>query len=119
MTSATVSYTHLDVYKRQESDIRYTHLDTGSSTRIALYQLFTKIWNSVALNGKSSGGDVNEPVERHLAQISPMPRQAFLLVALEGLSEDDAPKVLDIDVQTPVSYTHLSPMTCNMGHKQR
>ena len=29
-----------------------------------------------------------------------MPRQAFLLVALEGLSEDDAPKVLDIDVQT-------------------
>jgi DNA-directed RNA polymerase specialized sigma24 family protein len=75
-------------------------LDTGSSTRIALYQLFTKIWNSVALNGKSSGGDVNEPVERHLAQISPMPRQAFLLVALEGLSEDDAAKVLDIDVQT-------------------
>ena len=27
-----------------------------------------------------------------------MPRQAFLLVALEGLSEDDAAKVLDIDV---------------------
>ena len=29
-----------------------------------------------------------------------MPRQAFLLVALEGLSEDDAAKVLDIDVPT-------------------
>jgi DNA-directed RNA polymerase specialized sigma24 family protein len=28
-------------------------LDTGLSTRIALYRLFTKIWNSVALNGKS------------------------------------------------------------------
>ena len=27
-----------------------------------------------------------------------MPRQAFLLVALEGLSEDDAAKVLDVDV---------------------
>lgn len=31
-------------------------LDAGLSTRIALYRLFTKIWNSVALNGKSSGG---------------------------------------------------------------
>ncbi len=73
-------------------------LDASASTRIALYRLFTKIWNSVALNGKNSSGDVNQPVERHLAQIAPMPRQAFLLVALEGLTEDDAAKVLDIDV---------------------
>src|SRR5207244_13094995 len=65
-----------------------------------LYRLFTKIWNSVALNGKSSGGSPSQPVERHLAQIPPKPRQAFLLVALEGLSEDDAAKVLDIDAPT-------------------
>ena len=32
--------------------------------------------------------------------IPPKPRQAFLLVALEGLSEDDAAKVLDIDAPT-------------------
>ena len=74
-------------------------LDAGLSTRIALYRLFTKIWNSVALNGKSSGS-ATQPVERHLAQIPPKPRQAFLLVALEGLSEDDAAKVLDIDAPT-------------------
>jgi CheY-like chemotaxis protein/DNA-directed RNA polymerase specialized sigma24 family protein len=76
-------------------------LDDSASTRIALYRLFTKIWNSVALNGRptaAAGVDANQPVERHLAQIAPMPRQAFLLVALEGLSEDDAAKVLDIDV---------------------
>jgi DNA-directed RNA polymerase specialized sigma24 family protein/CheY-like chemotaxis protein len=72
-------------------------LDTALSTRIALYRLFTKIWNSVALNGKSSGGSSSQPVERHLSQIPPKPRQAFLLVALEGLSEDDAAKVLDLD----------------------
>src|SRR6185437_13870905 len=36
--------------------------------------------------------------EKHLAQIAPMPLQAFLLVALEGLSEDDAANVLDVDV---------------------
>lgn len=73
-------------------------LDSSSSTRIALYQLFSKIWNSVPVNGKLGDGDPNQPVERHLAQIAPLPRQAFLLVALEGLSEDDASKVLDVDV---------------------
>ncbi|HET8544367.1 MAG TPA: sigma factor-like helix-turn-helix DNA-binding protein, partial [Pseudolabrys sp.] len=72
-------------------------LDSGLSTRIALYRLFAKIWNSVGVNGKASAADPSQPVERHLAQISPKPRQAFLLVALEGLSEDDAAKVLDID----------------------
>ncbi len=76
-------------------------LTSTASTRIALYQLFTKIWNSVSLNGKPSGGGITaQPVERHLAQIAPLPRQAFLLVALEGLSEDDAAKVLDVDVPT-------------------
>jgi CheY-like chemotaxis protein len=76
-------------------------LDSGLSTRIALYRLFTKIWNSVSINGKTAGaGSSTQPVERHLAQIPPKPRQAFLLVALEGLSEDDAAKVLDIDAPT-------------------
>ena len=73
-------------------------LDGGASTRIGLYRLFTKIWNSIGVNGQPSAADISQPVERHLAQIAPMPRQAFLLVALEGLSEDDAAKVLDIDV---------------------
>ena len=72
-------------------------LDSSASTRIALYQLFTKIWNSVSLNDKPGSSAGKQPVEQHLSQIAPMPRQAFLLVALEGLSEDDAAKVLDID----------------------
>ncbi|MEJ2623771.1 MAG: response regulator [Pseudolabrys sp.] len=82
----------------QDPDI----LDSDASTRVALYRLFTKIWNSVAVNGCPAAGAAapNQAVERHLAQIAPMPRQAFLLVALEGLSEDDAAKVLDVDVPT-------------------
>src|SRR5579872_53741 len=75
-------------------------LDTDVSTRIALYRLFTKIWNSIGINGKPAAAAASQPVERHLAQIPPKPRQAFLLVALEGLSEDDAAKVLDIDAPT-------------------
>jgi CheY-like chemotaxis protein len=73
--------------------------DEGTSTRIALYSLFTKIWNSVPVNASVSAAD-EMPVEHRLANITPKPRQAFLLVALEGLSEDDAAKVLDVDVPT-------------------
>ncbi len=73
-------------------------LDDSTSTRTALYRLFTKIWNSIGLNGKPTATEANQPVERHLSHVAPMPRQAFLLVALEGLSEDEASKVLDIDV---------------------
>ena len=49
------------------------------------------------------------PVEQHLAQITPLPRQAFLLVALEGFSEDDAAKVLDIDVPALARTWSSSP----------
>jgi DNA-directed RNA polymerase specialized sigma24 family protein/CheY-like chemotaxis protein len=73
-------------------------VEAGASTRVALYQLFTKIWNSVPINDGLGAADSSQPVERHLVRIAPMPRQAFLLIALEGLSEDDAAKVLDIDM---------------------
>jgi CheY-like chemotaxis protein len=75
-------------------------LEKAASTRIGLYKLFTKIWNSISVNGKPQPALAGLPVEQRLAQITPKPRQAFLLVALEGLSEDDAAKVLDIDVPT-------------------
>lgn len=73
-------------------------LDAASSTRVGLYRLFTKIWNSVGVNAETPLDTGDQPVERHLSQIAPMPRQAFLLIALEGLSEDEAAKVLDIEV---------------------
>lgn len=75
-------------------------LEKAASTRIGLYNLFTKIWNSVSVNGKSQPALADLPVEQRLAQITPKPRQAFLLLALEGLSEGDAAKVLDVDVPT-------------------
>ncbi|MFZ0607102.1 MAG: response regulator [Xanthobacteraceae bacterium] len=76
-------------------------LETGSNSRVGLYRLFTKIWNSVPVNGKAEASDdIVLPPEQHLAQITPRPRQAFLLVALEGFSEEDAAEVLDCDLQT-------------------
>ena len=37
---------------------------------------------------------------RRLLGVTPRPRQAFLLVALEGFSEGDAARILDVDVVT-------------------
>jgi DNA-directed RNA polymerase specialized sigma24 family protein/CheY-like chemotaxis protein len=73
-------------------------LESAPNQRVALYRLFTKIWNSVAVNGKPDAGVPSLAPEQHITQITPRPRQAFLLVALEGFSEDDAAKILDCDL---------------------
>ena len=73
-------------------------MDDSQGPRVALYRLFTKIWNSVAVNGVTGGPESILPGEQKLANITPLPRQAFLLVALEGFSEPDAARVLDVDV---------------------
>jgi DNA-directed RNA polymerase specialized sigma24 family protein len=68
--------------------------------RIALYQVFSRIWNSVQVNGDAEPAVNLVPAERHLGQITAMPRQAFLLVSVEGFSEEDAAAVLGVDQQT-------------------
>ena len=75
-------------------------IDSASSSRVGLYRLFTKIWNSVPVNGKPDASVAVLPPEQHLTQITPRPRQAFLLVALEGFSEEDAAEILDCDLAT-------------------
>jgi len=75
-------------------------LSEASNSRVALYRLFTKIWNSVAVNDKAEPSESALPPEQHITQITPRPRQAFLLVALEGFSEEDAAQVLDCDLAT-------------------
>ncbi len=74
-------------------------LNGASGPRVALYKLFTKIWNSVGVNdGTEPGSGAKQPVEQRLGQITALPRQAFLLVALEGFSEEDAADILDVQV---------------------
>src|SRR5947209_9691309 len=72
-------------------------IEDPKGPRAALYRLFTKIWNSISVNGAATPA-TSLPGEQKLANITPLPRQAFLLVALEGFSEPDAARVLDIDV---------------------
>ena len=78
-----------------------TVVSLATSPRVALYHLFAKIWNSVDVNSKSEPTtDSKMPVEQRLGHITPLPRQAFLLVALEGFSEEDAAAVLETDVRS-------------------
>ncbi len=72
-------------------------IDEPRGPRVGLYRLFSKIWSSVAVNGAPVVPEAALPGEQKLANITPLPRQAFLLVALEGFSELDAAHVLDID----------------------
>lgn len=66
--------------------------------RLGLYKVLTRIWNSVDLNDVGDVADAQLPVERRLAHIARLPRQAFLLVSLEGFSEDEAAEILDTNV---------------------
>jgi CheY-like chemotaxis protein len=66
--------------------------------RTDLFRAFSKIWNSVPLNGSTTPVETSV-ADHRLEQISPLPRQAFLLVSLELLSEDDAAYILDCNTQ--------------------
>jgi DNA-directed RNA polymerase specialized sigma24 family protein len=75
-------------------------IDMTTHARIALFQVFSKIWNSIKVNDAADRVVNLIPAERHLGQITAMPRQAFLLVSVEGFSEEDAATILGIDRQT-------------------
>jgi DNA-directed RNA polymerase specialized sigma24 family protein len=75
-------------------------IDESGGPRVALYLLFTKLWNSLPINNQASPAEADMPADVRLASLTPKPRQAFLLVALEGFSEEDAARILDVDIAT-------------------
>jgi DNA-directed RNA polymerase specialized sigma24 family protein len=75
-------------------------VDVVENPRVALFRLFSAIWNSVAVNDTADQVVNLRPPERHLGRIPAMPRQAFLLVSVEAFSEQDAATILDVDRQT-------------------
>lgn len=72
----------------------------GRSTNVKadLFRVFTRIWNSLSVNGQTEQTQHDLPAEVRLGQITPLPRQAFLLSCLEGFSEEDAATILGVDV---------------------
>jgi CheY-like chemotaxis protein/DNA-directed RNA polymerase specialized sigma24 family protein len=72
-------------------------LDERHGARVGLFRLFTQIWNSVSINDKSETSSAS-PSERRLSNITPLPRQAFLLLSLEGFSEEEVAFILEKDI---------------------
>ena len=72
----------------------------ASNERIALYKLFAKLFTSICHPGAAGerrhrpGSSAPPPISPSLA---PRPRQAFLLVAVEGFSDEEAAEILDVD----------------------
>ena len=75
-------------------------LDMAAHPRVALFRLFSTIWNSLAVNAASDQVVNLVAAERHLGHVTAMPRQAFLLVSVEAFSEDDAATILGVDRAT-------------------
>nr|WP_246520089.1 response regulator [Ancylobacter lacus] len=70
--------------------------DRTVDTRVSLYRLLTRLWNSVAINNEVDPVTPAIRGEQRLGHITPLVRQAFLLVSLEGFDENDAAAVLDV-----------------------
>src|SRR3954465_2402999 len=70
----------------------------GTNVKVDLFRVFTRIWNSLSVNGKSELIQRDLPAEVRLGQITPLPRQAFLLSCLEGFSEEETATILSVDI---------------------
>lgn len=73
--------------------------DKSLDPRVALYRTFVGLWNSLDINLKpDSVSGSTTAIDRKLESITPLPRQAFLLCAVEGFSPAEAAQILDVDV---------------------
>jgi DNA-directed RNA polymerase specialized sigma24 family protein len=77
----------------------------ASSDRIALYKLFASLYNqlAVALPHEVAAVGWEKRAQANLASVSPLPRQAFLLIAVEGFSRVQAAEILDLTETEMVS----------------
>lgn len=70
----------------------------ASSERIALYQIFVKLYTSVHIRVPDGAPETGweRSAQANLGALAPRPRQAFLLVAVEGFSEAEAAEILEV-----------------------
>jgi DNA-directed RNA polymerase specialized sigma24 family protein len=65
--------------------------------RAALYKIFLKLWSSMAVNMRPTGGGDHSAPERNLSTLTPRSRQAFLLRTVEGFSQPEVASIMDVD----------------------
>ena len=71
----------------------------ASSDRIAIYQLFAKLFTSVSIRvpNETPPSAWEQRAAANLAAIAPKARQAFLLIAVEGFTPAEGAEILDVD----------------------
>ncbi|MGB3389450.1 MAG: response regulator [Pseudaminobacter sp.] len=70
----------------------------ASSERIALYKVFARLFTSVAIRvpQEEAGSAWEQRAAANLGALSPQSRQAFLLVAVEGFTHEEAAEILGV-----------------------
>jgi CheY-like chemotaxis protein len=71
---------------------------SGLDPKTALYNAFLKIWNSVGANSFPTFSAEESEALRGLQTLTPEPRQAILLLSVEGFSSSAIAEVLETDV---------------------
>jgi len=73
----------------------------ASNTRVSLYKVFARLFTSVVIRvpEEQAGPFWERKAAANLTAISPLARQAFLLVAVEGFSDEEAAEILDVNVE--------------------
>jgi DNA-directed RNA polymerase specialized sigma24 family protein/CheY-like chemotaxis protein len=65
--------------------------------KVALYQVFTKLWRSLSVNRQKSGSSsFDHDIDSRLDIITPPARQAFLLLSIEDFSNEEAATILGV-----------------------
>jgi CheY-like chemotaxis protein len=72
----------------------------ASSDRIAVYKLFSRLFSSSSVHVPvpSSNFVWEQRAASNLANLAETPRQAFLLVSVEGFSKEQAAEILDVSL---------------------
>jgi len=70
----------------------------SSNDKIALYKIFAKLFTSIAVRvpEESPGSAWERSAVANLSALAPRPRQAFLLVAVEGFTDSEAAEILEV-----------------------
>ncbi len=70
----------------------------ASSDRIALYKLYAQLFTTVSVRipQEKAPSAWEQRAAANLGALAPLPRQAFLLIAVEGFSHKEAAEVLDV-----------------------
>jgi CheY-like chemotaxis protein/DNA-directed RNA polymerase specialized sigma24 family protein len=71
--------------------------DCELDAKTAVYQTFSRVWNAMPMNSLPSRRAFSSVAEKRLDDITPLPRQAFLLTAVEGFNCEKAATILDVN----------------------